>query len=98
MAGMLDSVKEAVHRAIKSVGGAHGLAKACGVSYQAVYKWRMTGVSAERAIQIEEVTQGGVTRHELRPDLFPCAPPVGQNRRAGEGQPGQGDLARRSAE
>jgi DNA-binding transcriptional regulator YdaS (Cro superfamily) len=27
-------------------------------------------ITAERAVQIEHVTEGNVTRHELRPDLF----------------------------
>ena len=27
-------------------------------------------ITAERAVQIEHVTEGKVTRHELRPDLF----------------------------
>lgn len=27
-------------------------------------------ITAERAVQIEGVTEGKVTRHELRPDLF----------------------------
>lgn len=41
------------------------------VSYQAIQGWRKFGrVPAERAVQIEQVTNGEVTRHDLRPDLF----------------------------
>lgn len=68
---MTDNSNQGVQRAIRALGGVHYLAKACGVSVQAVYKWRLAGVTAERAIQIEEATGGAVKRHELRPDLYP---------------------------
>lgn len=54
-----------------------GLAKACGVSPQAVHKWLRSGIPAERVLDVERATvpqEGGaprVTRHELRPDLYP---------------------------
>lgn len=68
---MADDLNEGVQRAIRVLGGVHQLAKACGVSAQAVYKWKLAGVTAERAIQIEGATGGAVKRHELRPDLYP---------------------------
>ena len=43
------------------------------LSHAAVVRW-MNGtrrISAERAIEIERATQGAVTRHDLRPDLYP---------------------------
>lgn len=58
-----------IARAIEAVGGMGDLAKKCGVTYQAVQKWRDGRVPAERVLQIESVT--GVSRHELRPDIYP---------------------------
>lgn len=53
-----------------------GRAKAAalfGVSYPAVCHW-VSGFrrpSPDRALSIERATNGVVTRHELRPDLYP---------------------------
>lgn len=57
----------AVSKAIESVGLAD-LAKACGVSYQAVRKWESGRIPAERAVQVSKVT--GIPLNELRPDLW----------------------------
>jgi DNA-binding transcriptional regulator YdaS (Cro superfamily) len=49
-------------------GGASGLARLLGrISPQAVSQW--TRVPAERVIEVERVT--GVSRYELRPDIYP---------------------------
>lgn len=56
-----------------------------GVSQGMVWQWLKwlddpasgTRVTAERAGEIEAATNGEVTRHELRPDLYP-AEPAGQ--------------------
>jgi DNA-binding transcriptional regulator YdaS (Cro superfamily) len=48
------------------------LAGRLGVSQSMVSQW-LTGISritAERALDIERATQGQVTRHDLRPDIF----------------------------
>ena len=53
-----------------------------GVSQGLIWQWlewltdpaRGTRITAERAIEIEAATGGQVTRHELRPDLYPLAP------------------------
>jgi DNA-binding transcriptional regulator YdaS (Cro superfamily) len=55
--------------AIYKAGGYAALAEGLGVSRQAIYQWRDKRVPAERVLQIEKLT--GVTRHELRPDLYP---------------------------
>lgn len=57
-----------VDRAIDGGGGLRPFAKAIGVSYQAVQKWRRSGIPAERVIKVEEVS--GVSRFDLRPDLY----------------------------
>jgi DNA-binding transcriptional regulator YdaS (Cro superfamily) len=71
MAGMSETSQDALRRALDILDGVRNLAKACDVSVQAVYKWLENGVTAERAIEIETATGGKVTRHELRPDLYP---------------------------
>ena len=44
------------------------IAAACKVSPQAVHKW-LKKVPAERVLELERVT--GISRHQLRPDLYP---------------------------
>jgi DNA-binding transcriptional regulator YdaS (Cro superfamily) len=40
------------------------------VSKQGVHVWLQRGVPVERAMQIEQVLGGVITRDELRPDLY----------------------------
>ena len=44
-----------------------------GVTQGLVWQWLegRTRITAERAVEIEAATGGKVTRHELRPDLYP---------------------------
>lgn len=61
-----------IQKAIQHAGGVSALAARMGVTYQAIQQWEKTGrVPAERAIELERATDGEVTRHELRPDLYP---------------------------
>lgn len=61
-----------VKAAIKSAGGMKTLAAVCGVRYQAIQNWRKQGrVPAERVLTVEKATGGQVTRHQLRPDIYP---------------------------
>lgn len=67
---------EALHRAIKIAGGQKPLAGAIGTSQSQVWYWltrAKRGVPAEFVIPIEEATGRAVTRHELRPDLYPVS-------------------------
>lgn len=58
-------------RAAASAGGQSALARILGCTPQAVQRMCATGrVPAERVLQIEAAT--GVSRHELRPDLYPA--------------------------
>ena len=54
-------------RAIKAIG-LGPLSKRLGISKQAVSLWQWKGVPAERVLAVEGVT--GISRHELRPDVF----------------------------
>lgn len=65
---------EALKRACDHVGGQLPLAKRIGVTQSMVWYWlerAKKGVPAEHAIAIERATEGHVTAHELRPDIFP---------------------------
>lgn len=71
--GQLDPTA-ALALAIDTVGGVSAMARAIGVTPSAVSQW--TRAPSERAIDIERATalNGGkpaVTRHQLRPDLYP---------------------------
>ncbi|MEO1830019.1 MAG: YdaS family helix-turn-helix protein [Pseudomonas sp.] len=61
----------AISKAVEKAGSQAELARLLGVSSQAVNKMLAAKrVPAERVLKIEEVT--GVSRHELRPDLYPA--------------------------
>ncbi|AJQ46406.1 MULTISPECIES: transcriptional regulator [Pseudomonas] len=59
-------------KAAKAAGGQSALARLLKVTPQAVQKMCASGrVPAERVLEIEKAT--GVSRHELRPDIYPQA-------------------------
>lgn len=61
----------AIDRAIAQVGSQSALARALGISQNAVSRWQrgVNPVPAEQVIPIEEAT--GISRHDLRPDIYP---------------------------
>ena len=66
-------MKTAIERAVEAVGGREDLAEKLGVTPQAVWLWIQTAkagglIPAERIVDIERET--GVSRQELRPDLY----------------------------
>lgn len=65
--------KTPLEKAIDTTGSQAALAKAIGVKPQHVWNWlhRDKQVPAEQVLPIEAATDGKVTRHELRPDLYP---------------------------
>lgn len=67
-----ESSISAIERAIGYFGSQQALAEAMGVyqSYVSKLKRGDGMVPAERCRQIEELTNGAVTRAELRPDIF----------------------------
>ncbi len=62
-------------------------AKELGVSQGLVWQWLngRTKITPERAKQIEQVTQGAVTRHDIWPDLFDA--PTVKNKPPGKNKP-----------
>ena len=64
--------KQALLSAIDCVGGQPNLAKVLGIRQQSVSKWVRAGrAPATRVLAIEKATGGHITRHQLRPDLYP---------------------------
>lgn len=60
---------KALRRAIKLAGGQQKLADTVGVSQSTVAMWlKRERIPAERAVDVEAAT--GVSRRQLRPDLF----------------------------
>ncbi|MGE9266406.1 transcriptional regulator [Escherichia coli] len=57
---------EIVAKAAEKSGGVVSLARELGIKHTSLYSWKR--VPAERVLDIERVS--GVSRHELRPDLF----------------------------
>ncbi len=63
----------AIERAVEQAGGQVSLAKAISVTPQAVNQWVTKGlVPAARCLAVETAT--GISRHDLRPDVFGPAP------------------------
>lgn len=66
---MTDVARDALLEAVMAAGGQARLARAVGVSVQAVHQWLSKGrVPVERASKVSEVT--GVSKHRLRQDIF----------------------------
>lgn len=62
-----------IETAVAKAGNTSALARSLGISHTAVRKWRVLGrPPAERVLEIERVT--GISRYELRPDVFGPAP------------------------
>lgn len=61
----------ALQQAVDRAGSQSALARLLNVKPQAVQQWVANGEPpVKRAIQIEEVVDGEITRHDLRPDIF----------------------------
>ncbi|MFC4593764.1 transcriptional regulator [Sphingobium tyrosinilyticum] len=68
-ASPFEALKAAVHRA----GSQSALARICGVSQTAVWKWLQSGkrLPAEFVLKVEAETT--VSRYLLRPDIYPVS-------------------------
>lgn len=62
-----------LQRAIEILGGQAALARAIGVSQPCIHYWihRNRKVPSEQVLVIEKAVKGLVTRHQLRPDIYP---------------------------
>jgi DNA-binding transcriptional regulator YdaS (Cro superfamily) len=64
-------MNEYIKKAIELAGSQQRLADKIGVTQRSVSTWLHDRIiPINRAIQIERVTQGTVTREDLRPDIF----------------------------
>lgn len=59
-----------VQQAIDAAGGTAALALGLGIQAPSIYSWRR--VPAVRVLAVEALT--GISRHELRPDIYPREP------------------------
>lgn len=61
----------ALTQAVESLGSQSELARVCGVSPTAVWKWMKgtDGLPPKYVLRVEAAT--GVSRHDLRPDIYP---------------------------
>jgi len=65
-------MKNAMQLAVERAGNLSRLARTLRISHTAVRKWVVRGKPpAERVLSIERAT--GVSRHELRPDIYPLS-------------------------
>lgn len=63
--------RTALEKAIKAAGSQSALARACGVSQQAVQQWAASGkVPATRVRSVVVACSGVVSAFDLRPDVF----------------------------
>jgi DNA-binding transcriptional regulator YdaS (Cro superfamily) len=61
-----------IARAVSIVGGQSALARLVGRTQANVSQWVIKGrVPAEMVLAIEQATKYQVTRHQLRPDIYP---------------------------
>ena len=68
---METTTSSSLAQAATVAGGIPAIAKACGVTVQAVHKWMKLGrPPAERCLEIERLINGAITRYQLRPDVF----------------------------
>ena len=64
-----------VKEAIRGLGGGAAIARKLGVTQQRIHNWGVRGrVPAEFVIELERLSDGAVTRHDLRPDIFGARP------------------------
>ena len=59
----------ALEKALR-LAGVRSIAAACGVTHQAVYKWRRTGIPVSRAHGIEMATRGQIRAEEICPGVI----------------------------
>lgn len=72
LVSILPMSQSPLQRAVEIARSQGALARKIGTSQQNVWYWlKNQQVPAEFVLPIERATDGQVTRHELRPDLYP---------------------------
>jgi DNA-binding transcriptional regulator YdaS (Cro superfamily) len=80
---------EALKRCLTKAGSQPRLAKALGCSQPAVWKMLQSAKRISHQYVLTAEKQFGVSRHELRPDIYP--PPIRVDRRKSESYPQSSD-------
>lgn len=62
---------KALQKVVTMVGGQSAMARLCGVKQPTVFYWLQNKTPPLRVLQIEKIANGLVSKHELRPDLYP---------------------------
>jgi DNA-binding transcriptional regulator YdaS (Cro superfamily) len=71
----MSTIEALIRDAIALAGSEQKLGEACGFSQHAIWWSKTNGkCSAELAAAIHRATEGKVSKHNLRPDLFGAAP------------------------
>lgn len=65
------TVPALIQRAAELSGGMSALARKLGIARSAPYSW--SKIPASRVLQIEAATGGRLSRHAMRPDLYPLS-------------------------
>ena len=69
MARKIGRWEPALEHAIKAAGGPAELARALGITIQAIYDWKRC--PPRRALAVEKATGGVVSRRRLCPEIYP---------------------------
>jgi DNA-binding transcriptional regulator YdaS (Cro superfamily) len=69
----MDAIEKPFERAVRIAGGQRALARLCNTSQTRIWQCihRNKRVPAELVLLVEAAVGGAVTRHEMRPDLYP---------------------------
>ena len=72
-------IKNPVEKAIDAAGTLAELARRTGCKYQTIQQWRDNGgkIPAEHVLKFEAATNGKVSRHIFRPDIYPLEKKAG---------------------
>ncbi|WP_343227247.1 helix-turn-helix domain-containing protein [Serratia sp. 14-2641] len=80
---VLNVINPYIKKAIEIAGGQAALARACGVSQPAVFRWlNGSRVKADYVVAISRASNGEAKAHEIRPDLpdiFPVPEPTNES-------------------
>lgn len=68
-----DLCLEGLKKVLKHVGGQNALARLLSVAQPSVYRWvhNAQRIPAEHVLKIEKALNGKISRHEIRPDIYP---------------------------
>ncbi len=79
----MPKLRSLIERAVRHHGSQAKLAAKMGCSQQQIaYLLKASNITAEMAIAVDTATDGAVSRHQLRPDIFPSPSPSPSPQRA----------------